>query len=258
METNKQVILVVDDNEEVLDFLADDLGEKYTVITATDGKDAFKKLYETPVQLIISDVMMPEMDGFELCEKIKSDFEISHIPIILLTAKNTLQSKIEGLHSGADAYIEKPFSPAHLNAQIESLLNNRNKLKEYFAKSPSVMINTIAHTKMDEEFLEKLQKHIEENIDHPDLDVEHLASHMNMSRPTLYRKIKSISNLSPNEMINITRLNMAVELISKGEAKLYEIAHKVGYNSLTQLGRNFQKQFNMSPSEYAKKNINQV
>lgn len=254
MDTNKEVILVVDDNEEVLEFLVDDLGEKYTVITATDGKDAFRKLYEKPVQLIISDVMMPQMDGFELCEKIKSDFEISHIPIILLTAKNTLQSKIDGLHSGADAYIEKPFSPAHLNAQIESLLNNRKKIKDYFANAPLAHIKSMAHSKMDEEFLEKLNQLILDNIADQTLDVERIAVMMNMSRPTLYRKIKSISDLSPSEMINITRLNKAVELISKKEARLNEIADIVGYNSLTQLGRNFQKQFNMSPSEYAKKN----
>ncbi len=256
-KTEKPSLLVIDDNGEVVEFLVNDLCDTYEVITSYNASEALAKMRKCPVNLIISDIMMPGIDGLELCSQLKSDFEYSHIPIILLTAKNSIQSKIEGLNSGADAYIEKPFSPQHLKAQIVSLLNNRNKLKEYFAKSPSVDIQSIAHSKLDEDFLEVLQKHIEENIENTLLDVDLLANLMNVSRPTLYRKIKSISNLSPNEMINISRLKKAVELLSKGQAKIYEIADKVGYNSLTQLGRNFHKQFNMSPTEYAKKLLQQ-
>lgn len=246
----KPALLLVDDNEDILEFLTDDLGEKYDTFTAKNGTEALTMLANEVVHLIISDVMMPEIDGFELCEKIKSDFELSHIPIILLTAKNTLQSKIQGLHHGADAYIEKPFSPEHLAAQVASLLSNRNKLKEYFANSPLAHIKTMAHTKTDEEFLEKLNHCIIENIANDQLDVEHLAQAMNMSRPTLYRKVKSISDLSPNEMINISRLKKAVELMNTNVIPLGEIAEKVGYHSLTQFGRNFQKQFKITPSEY--------
>jgi DNA-binding response OmpR family regulator len=248
----KNTILVVDDNEEILEFLSDDLQKEYTVLTATDGENALQALSNHIVHLVVSDVMMPKMDGFELCHQIKSNFELSHIPIILLTAKNTLQSKIEGLKSGADVYIEKPFSPEHLNAQIFSLLNNRNKIKEYFAKSPLAQFSSVAHSKMDEEFIERLHTMIRENITDWNLDVEKLAVKMNMSRPTLYRKIKSISNLSPNEMINLTRLKKAAELISLGNTRMNEIAEIVGYHSLTQFGRNFLKQFNMTPTDYAK------
>jgi two-component system cell cycle response regulator len=252
METyiDKPAVLIVDDNEEILEFLQDDLGEIYSILTATDGTHALKILAEEVVQLIISDIMMPEMDGFELCAKIKSNFEWSHIPVILLTAKNTLRSKIQGLNHGADAYIEKPFSPEHLAAQVASLLSNRNKVKEYFANSPLAHIKSMAHTKMDEEFLEKLNDCIIENIANDELDVEHLALAMSMSRPTLYRKVKSISNLSPNEMINISRLKKAVELMNTRVIALSEIAERVGYHSLTQFGRNFQKQFKITPSEY--------
>lgn len=248
--SEKAAILLIDDNEDILDFLCDDLGETYHIFTAHDGLQALKILSEEVIHLVISDIMMPEMDGFELCKNIKSDFELSHIPVILLTAKNTLQSKIKGLNYGADAYIEKPFSPEHLAAQVSSLLSNRNKVKEYFISSPLAHIKSIAHTKMDEEFLEKLNNCIIENISNEDLDVEHLALAMNMSRPTLYRKVKSISNLSPNEMINLSRLKKAVELMSTRVFALSEIAEKVGYHSLTQFGRNFQKQFGQTPSEY--------
>jgi DNA-binding response OmpR family regulator len=243
----KITILIVDDNEEILDFLSDDL-EEYHVLTALDGEEALVQLHEHIVHLVISDVMMSKMDGFELCQRIKSDFELSHIPVILLTAKNILQSKIEGLKSGADVYIEKPFSPEHLSAQVASLLENRNRIKEYFAKSPLVHIKGVAHNRMDEEFMEHLHQVIQNNITDHELDVERLATMMNMSRPTLYRKIKSITDLSPNEMINLTRLKIAAELISQGNTRMNEIAEKVGYNSLTQFGRNFQKQFNMTPT----------
>ncbi|HTG55173.1 MAG TPA: response regulator [Niabella sp.] len=252
MEANseKPAILIVDDNEDILDFLQDDLGELYTIFTAPNGVQALSVLDNQVVQLVISDVMMPEMDGIELCEKIKSSFELSHIPVILLTAKNTLQAKIEGLNTGADAYIEKPFSPEHLAAQVFSLLNNRNKIKDYFAQSPLAHIKSMAHSKMDEEFLEKMNNFIVEHISDTDLDVDHLAMAMNMSRATFYRKVKSISNLSPNEMINISRLKKAVELMNTRMFPLSEIAERVGYQTLTQLGRNFQKQFRLTPSEY--------
>lgn len=247
---DKPVVLLVDDNEEILEFVSEDLSEKYRVITAPDGIVALNILREQIVHLIISDVMMPGLDGFALCEAIKADFELGHIPVILLTAKNTLQSKIEGLELGADAYIEKPFSPEYLQVQVASLLRNRNKIKQYFAKSPLAHIKSIAHTRADETFLEKLNELIMKNLDNKDLDVEHLADMMNMSRPTLYRKIKSISDLTPNELINLGRLKRAAELLSEGEFKIYEISDMVGYSSQTQFGRNFLKQFGMSPSDY--------
>lgn len=249
----KPLLLLVDDNEEILDFLSDDLGEKYTVLVASDGEEALKLLLKEPVQLVVSDIMMPGMDGYELCRTIKSNFEYCHIPVILLTAKNSLQSKIEGLELGADAYVEKPFSPEYLQVQIANLLSNRNKIREYFANSPLAHLKTMASTKADEAFLERLNDFICKNLSNIDLDVEQLAEMMNMSRPTLYRKIKAISNLTPNELINIARLKKAAELLSHGNYKIYEVSDMVGYNSQTHFGRNFSKQFGMSPSEYVQK-----
>lgn len=246
----KPAILLVDDNEEILSFVADDLEDKYQIITATNGAAALQLLHNAAVQLVISDVMMPVMDGFELCRLIKSDVTCSHIPVILLTARNTLQSKIAGLELGADAYIEKPFSPEHLQVQVANLLANRKKIKDHFASSPAASIRSMAGSRADEQFLEKLHEVIVQHLTDINLDVEQLADKMNMSRPTFYRKIKVISDLTPHELINITRLKKAAALLDTGYYKVNEVAELTGFASLTNFGRNFQKQFGMLPSEY--------
>ena len=244
------LILLVDDEEEILDFLERILNDKYKILRAENGKEALNILCIEAVQLIICDIMMPEMDGFEFCKICKSNFDYSHIPIILLTAKNTIQSKVKGLELSADAYIEKPFSKEHLYAQIASLLSNRNMVREYFASSPLVHIKSMAHSKADERFLETLNETISQRIEDTEMDVEKLAGMMNMSRVTLYRKIKAISNLSPLELINIIRLKKAAELLAEGDYKIYEISDIVGYSSQSNFARNFLKQFNMTPTEY--------
>jgi DNA-binding response OmpR family regulator len=244
------LILLVDDNEEILEFLERVLSPKYSILKKENGHEALKVLETEAVQLVISDLMMPVMDGFELCRIIKANFEYSHIPVILLTAKNTIQSKVEGLELGADAYIEKPFSKDHLQAQIASLLSNRNMIREFFASSPLVHIKSMAHSKADERFLETLNDTICKNIEDPELDVEKLAGIMNMSRITLYRKIKAISDLTPIELINISRLKKAAKLLAEGDYKIYEISYMVGFSSQSNFARNFLKQFEMTPTEY--------
>ena len=254
LHSDKPLILLVEDNHEIATFIANDLIKKYTVIIAYDGKEALKLLSQSAVQLIISDVMMPVMDGFELCKKVKTTFELSHIPIILLTAKTTLQSKIEGLELGADAYIEKPFSQLHLQAQVANLLTNRVAIREYFANSPLVHIKTMAYSKTDENFLEALHDAIQDNIADASLDIDKLAHILNMSRPTLYRKIKAISNLTPNELINLSRLKKAAELLILKRYKIYEVADMVGYNHQSNFTRDFLKQFGMTPTDYLQAN----
>lgn len=243
-------ILLVDDEEDILEFLERILSPRYRILAAESGEEALKLLDEETVQLIISDVMMPEMDGFELCRHIKSNFEYSHIPVILLTAKNTIQSKIEGLELGADAYIEKPFSKEHLQAQISSLLANRDHLRAFFASSPLVHIKSMAHTREDERFLESLNLTIHNYIEDAELNVEMLARHMNMSRITLYRKIKAVSDLTPVELINVVRLKRAAELLADARYKIYEVANMTGFSSQSNFTRNFMRQFNMTPTEY--------
>ncbi len=250
INSTKPSILIVEDNKEILNYLHKELSGSYNIKKAYNGKEALDTLIHDHIQLVISDIMMPIMDGIELCKKMKNDFQFSHIPIILLTAKNSINSKIEGLEVGADAYIEKPFSFEYLLAQINNLLINRNIIKEYFARSPLSHIKGIAYSKADKDFLEKLNSIIYEHITDMDLDVDQLSSMMNMSRPTLYRKIKGLSNLTPNELINLSRLKKAAELLAEGDYKINEVANMVGYSMPTNFSRDFQKQFGVSPSNY--------
>tara|TARA_R110000744_G_scaffold374490_1_gene487324 strand:+ start:30089 stop:34036 length:3948 start_codon:yes stop_codon:yes gene_type:complete len=243
-------ILLVEDSEELLDFVAKELKEEYFVLKASNGEDALNLLNEDNVQLVISDVMMPGINGFTLSKKIKTNLETSHIPVILLTSKSAISAKMEGLESGADAYIEKPFSIKHLKVHIANLIENRKNIMEHYASSPLAHIRSIANTKTDETFIKKLDEVIYQNLSDSDLNVETLAEIMNMSRSTLYRKIKDISNLSPNELINIARLKKSAELLKSGKYRIFEVAEIVGYNSATSFGRNFQKQFEMTPSDY--------
>lgn len=248
-DSSKPSVLIVEDNKEILGFLQRELSMSYKILQSLNGREALEVLQKENVQLIISDIMMPVMDGIELCKKIKTDLQYSHIPIILLTAKNTLHSKIEGLEVGADAYIEKPFSFEHLQAQITNLITNRNKLKEYFASSPLTHLKGIACSKPDKNFLEQLNNVIYENITDIELDVEQLSRLMNMSRPTLYRKIKALSNLMPSELIHLSRLKKAAELLAEGH-KISEVASMVGYSVQSNFSRDFHKQFGITPTNY--------
>ncbi|MCF2489305.1 two-component regulator propeller domain-containing protein [Dyadobacter sp. CY347] len=246
----RPVVLIVEDNVEILGYLSRELSASYHVMRALDGQQAIEILQHENVHLVISDIMMPVMDGIELCKKIKNDVQFSHIPIILLTAKNSINSRIEGLEVGADAYIEKPFSLDHLAAQITNLINNRNIIKEYFARSPLTHIRGIAFSTADKQFLEQLNTIIGKRIADSNLDVDLLSSLMNMSRPTLYRKIKGISDMTPNELINLSRLKRAAELLAENKYKINEVADMVGYSIPTNFSRDFQKQFGISPSNY--------
>jgi ligand-binding sensor domain-containing protein/signal transduction histidine kinase/DNA-binding NarL/FixJ family response regulator len=249
-DTDKPFVLLVEDNKEILNYLTRELTTTYFVLKAGNGQEALDVLQKENIQIVISDIMMPVMDGIELCRKMKTDVQHSHIPIILLTAKNSLNSKIEGLEVGADAYIEKPFAFEHLLAQLNNLLVNRNMMKEYFARSPLTHIKGIAVSKADKDFLGRLNKIIYDHITDMDLDVDKLSGMMNMSRPTLYRKIKGISDLTPNELINLSRLKKGAELLAEGNYKINEVANMIGYSMPTNFSRDFQKQFGVSPSNY--------
>ena len=249
----KPTILLVDDNEDILEYLCNDLKTIYTVFTAQNASEALALLESKFIQLIVSDVMMPGMDGFEFCEKIKEGVEYSHIPLILLTAKDTLNSKIQGLKTGADAYIEKPFSIEYLHVQIENLLQGRARLRNFFSKSPLTYIDQAEYSKIDMQFLRDLDRAIRENVEDDELDVDKLGTLMNMSRSTLYRKIKSISGMNPYDIINIVRVKIAAELIHEGNSRINEISMLVGYKSTRQLRMNFIRHYNLSPSEYIEK-----
>jgi two-component system cell cycle response regulator len=246
------LILVVDDEEVFLSVLEVTLGSRYSLLMARSAKEALTLLDKHAVHLVISDVMMPGMDGFELCKRIKSNVDYALIPVLLLTAKNTVDAKITGLEIGADAYIEKPFSDEHLQAQIASLLYNRKKVAEYFNSSLDVLAARVGQPGEEARFLKHLEQLIREHIGDVELDVNRLAELMNMSRGSLYRKLKEASDLSPAELITMARLKKSIELMAEGEYRIYEIADLVGFSSAGSLTRNFLRQFNVTPSEYAR------
>ncbi|MFV0468497.1 MAG: two-component regulator propeller domain-containing protein [Dysgonomonas sp.] len=250
---HKENVLIVEDDDELLAFILDKLKRRYSVFYAKNGIEALKVLEKEIISIVITDIMMPQMDGLELCHEIKQNVDYSHIPVILLTARNSVLNKIEGLDSGADAYIEKPFSLDYLYAQISNLLNNRMKIKEAFASSPFLQTGSIALNKADEIFLNKLNDVILKNISDPDFHVDKLASAMSMSRSSLLRKIKGISEFSPNDFIKIVRLKKAAEILQEGEYKINEVCYLVGFSSTSYFSKAFKKQFGMLPKDFVKK-----
>lgn len=247
---DRATVLIVEDNPDMLAFVARQLADSYAVLTAANGSEALEILDGHYVSLVISDVVMPVMDGFELCKKIKSDLTYSHIPVILLTAQTNIQSKIEGMELGADAYIEKPFSVEYLHACVSNLIQNREKLRQAFAQSPFMAANTMALTKADEEFIQKLNEVIQMNLSNPDFCMENMADGMNMSRSNFYRKIKGVLDLSPNEYLRLERLKKAAQLLKEGENRINEICYTVGFNSPSYFSKCFQKQFGVSPKDF--------
>ena len=247
----RYTLLVVEDNVEMRKFLQKQLAESYKVFVAPNGVEALKILQNSIVNLILSDIMMPEMDGLELCNIIKSDLDYSHIPVILLTAKTTLQSKIEGMKAGADAYVEKPFSMEYLKVCISNLLKNREQLQATFVHAPFVQTNSMAITKADEEFLKKLNEIVQANIQNPDFSLLDMADQLCMSRSSLNRKIKGILDVTPNDYIRIERLKKAAQLLKEGNCKINEVCYMVGFNTPSYFAKCFQKQFGMLPKDFA-------
>ncbi|NDW17615.1 response regulator [Dysgonomonas sp. 216] len=251
-KSNADTILIVEDNIEMQTFIADKLNEQYNIEKATNGVDALKILEKNSIGLVLTDIMMPEMDGFELCKNIKSNLEYSHIPVVLLTAKNDLNSKIHGLEMGADAYVEKPFSLNHLQTQLTTLLSNRRREKEAFMRKPFIPIQHMGMNKADEQFMEKVINTIQENITDSNFNVEKLAESVFMSRSSLHRKIKALTELAPTDFIRLIRLKKAAELIQSGEYRVGEVCYLVGINSSSYFIKLFQKQFGMTPKEFEK------
>ena len=246
----RYTLLVVEDNTEMRKFLQKQLAESYKVFVVSNGVEALKILQDSIVNLVLSDIMMPEMDGLELCDVIKSNLDYSHIPVILLTAKTTLQSKIEGMKAGADAYVEKPFSMEYLKACISNLLKNREQLQATFVHAPFVQTNSMAITKADEEFLKKLNEIVQANIQNPDFSLLDMADQLCMSRSSLNRKIKGILDVTPNDYIRIERLKKAALLLKERNCKINEVCYMVGFNTPSYFAKCFQKQFGMLPKDF--------
>lgn len=250
-KTKDYTLLIVEDNAEVMDMIVDNMKGQYNILTAKNGKEGLEKAKGEHVDLIISDVMMPVMDGEEMTRAIKADIEVSHIPIILLTARNTLENRLDGLRAGADAYIEKPFSFAHLKTQADALLANRKRERESFLHKPYLPVQNSKTNKAEEEFMKKISDTIIANLRTPGFNVEQLASEMCMSRSSLHRKIKEVSNLTPIDFIRLIKLKKAAELMREQGYRTNEVCEMVGISSPSYFIKLFQKQFGMTPKEFA-------
>lgn len=250
---SRRDILVVEDNEDFRLYLAESLSKDFNVFTAANGKAAVEKLKNRKADLVISDVMMPVMDGCELCNYIKSTVEFSHIPVLLLTAAVGMETRMATLEVGADGYIEKPFPIELLQATIANLFKNREIAYLQFSKSPLSHFNVAPTNKVDEELMARLHAVMLEKMSDSTLSINDISSALNISNSTLFRKIKANTGLNINEYIRLSRLKRAAELLASGKYRVNEVAYMVGFASSSYFSSNFQKQFNISPSAFVKK-----
>ncbi|HYX05216.1 MAG TPA: hybrid sensor histidine kinase/response regulator transcription factor, partial [Bacteroidales bacterium] len=252
---SKKVVLVVDDNQEIIDYVKDCLMATYKVITAENGQVGYERACEQIPDLVISDIMMPVMDGVKMCKALKEDVRTSHIPIVLLTAKDTLQDKSEGYDAGADSYLTKPFSGNLLKSRVKNILEARKKLSASYSskfKDKQELFNE-SISQLDKEFLEKLDNVIEKYIENESLNISQIASELNMSHSTLYRKIKALTDLTANEYIRKVRIRVAEQLLITNQYNISEIMYKIGINSSSYFRKCFKDEYGMNPSEYLHK-----
>lgn len=254
-DQNLQRLLIVENNDELRNYLTHTLSDNYTIQTCSNGKEALTIVKEYMPELIISDIMMPEMRGDELCAAIKNDIETSHIPIILLTALNDEKNILEGLKIGADEYIVKPFNIGILKATIANLLTNRALLKSKYANlevSEEEEVSPNCATDLDWKFIATVKKSVEENIDNPAFNVDVLCNLLNMSRTSFYNKLKALTDQAPADYIRLIRLKRAAALLKTGQHSVTEISELTGFNDVKYFREVFKKHFKVSPSKYCK------
>ncbi len=251
-DQDQPIILVVEDESDMLQYVYEILSPTFKVVTATNGKEGIEKAFETIPDLIVSDVMMPEVDGIELCRKLKSDKDTSHIPIILLTALSDMEHHVQGIREGADVYLPKPFNSQLLLVHIHNLINSRNTLKDLYAKKIFLGSGNFEIKTFEEEFLVKLMKLVEENISNSNFNNDDLANLMFMSRSTFYRKLKAVTGMSGNEFIRTARLNFSAKLLESGNYSVTEAAFEAGFNDIKYFRKRFHDQFGVNPSDYRK------
>lgn len=253
-DANKDTILVVEDNVDLRNFITHILQNKYTVITAKDGVEATQLARQVIPNLVLSDVMMPKVDGIQLVENIKKDVRTSHIPVVLLTAKNEDQSRIQSFKTGADDYLTKPFSEEELLVRIHNLVEQRKQLAAKFREQIIVSGAKVNHDSMDDRFLLKVHEVVETYLGDINFSVSKLATEVNMSRTQLLRKLKAITGLSPNEYIKNVRLKRAAEMIKQRTNTVTQVGYAVGFNDQSYFTKCFKKQFGVTPSEFLQEN----
>jgi ligand-binding sensor domain-containing protein/signal transduction histidine kinase/DNA-binding response OmpR family regulator len=251
-DSSKHTILIVEDAAEMRRYLSRELSSEYNVFTASNGEEGMSIIKEQKIDLVVTDLMMPVMDGCQLCNFIKNDIEYSHIPVILLTAAVGVETRIETLQVGADGYIEKPFAIELLTANISNLFKNKEIAYRQFANSPLSHFNSISFNNVEKAFMDKLHETIMKHMAEQDLGIDTLTQLIGTSKSTLYRKIKANTGLNTNEYIRICRLKKAAEMLSTQEYRVNEVAYLVGFSSPSYFTTSFHKQFNISPSAFVK------
>jgi signal transduction histidine kinase/ligand-binding sensor domain-containing protein/DNA-binding response OmpR family regulator len=254
--SNRPILLVIEDNVDICNYIKESLCNQYDVITAYDGKEGHEQAFAHIPDMIISDIMMPGMDGLQLCKILKEDMRTSHIPIILLTAKTSLPDKTEGYQAGADSYITKPFSASLLQTRIVNLLESRKKIAKLVSSDSTLAQAENSHSlsRLDNEFLKKLNRVIEDNIDSEKIDIAFISDKMCMSHSTLYRKIKGLTEMSANEYVRKIKLQYALKLLLTEKHTVTEISYMIGINSVTYFRQCFKEEFGTTPKEYLKQN----
>jgi signal transduction histidine kinase/DNA-binding response OmpR family regulator len=246
-------ILIVEDNEELLSLMGNIMSKNYRVLMARNGVEALSMIGDSEVDIVVSDVMMPRMDGLDLCRTIKSDIETSHIPVILLTAKNSTEDRIECYNAGADGYITKPFELKVLDARIRNFISNKRMRQQKFQTAKDLNVKGFDYPSADEEFLSRAIGIIEENITDSELDIGLFADKLFLSKSTLYRKLKTMTGLSPVEFIRNIRLKHACRMLENQSTTVAEVAYKVGFSDPNYFALCFKTEFGTTPSDYRKR-----
>ena len=253
----RQRVLVVEDEEEIRAYLKAELSDTYRVVTCCNGKEAYDFILKEMPDLVISDVMMPEMDGLTLCHKLKQNTNVNHIPIILLTAKSRTEDTLEGMETGADAYIVKPFNTELLKSTAANLITNRRLLRNKFSgtQQQEDKIEKISMKSNDEVLMDRIMKVVNKHLGNPEFNVEMLASEVGLSRVHVHRKLKEITNLSTHDFIKNIRLQQAASLLDQNKKMtISEVAYAVGYTNLSHFSNSFKEKYGMSPKEYMNRN----
>lgn len=253
IEDSKPMILVVEDNKALRSFIKNLLNKEYNIIEAENGEVAYKKAIEYLPNLIISDVIMPKMVGTELCAKIKQNIKTSYIPIILLTARTSLIYKFEGLESGADEYISKPFNLKEFKLKIKNLLDTTERLKVKFSSEDNLMPNELTLSSIDEKLLKKAFFIVETNIENEQFDIPFFSSELGVSRSTLFSKIKAWTNFTPNEFIHEIRMKRAAQLLEQSKINISQVCYQIGFKNPKYFTKCFQKKYGMTPSQFRNK-----
>lgn len=251
-ESKSNTILVVEDNQEISDYLMESLSSYFNVLQASNGEEALEVLKENEVDVIITDVMMPVMDGIKFCKQVKRNIHTCHIPVIILSAKNDIKDQLEGLHVGADDYMPKPFSLSVLTAKIQNMLRTRYRAIEKYSKSTDVEPEKVTFNVLDEELLKRAMEIVKKNMDNIEFTADEFAREMNMSRSNLHLKMKAITGESTIDFVRKIRFNEACKLLKEGRYTIAEVSYMVGFNSPSYFATSFKKYIGCLPTEYIK------